>query len=209
LYKYRRHQDVRLVFAPESVIARWVGSRQLNFPRYALDIAFLRVWEKGADAAKPMATPDYFPWSQSGAQEGEPTFVIGNPWSTSRERTVAELAFSRDVDLPIRVTQFSELRGVLLQYQQMGKEQARTSKSLLFGVENGLKARKGMLDTLRDPAFWQHRKAPKARKRLRAGTAGHCRGILRRHCPSGSALSHHLPILLYARNGARILHRLV
>ncbi|HET7784908.1 MAG TPA: S46 family peptidase, partial [Myxococcales bacterium] len=79
LYKYRRFQDVRLVFAPEFAIAFFGGDPDnFNFPRYDLDVSFIRAWEDG----KPAKTDHYFKWSPNGAKEGELTFVSGHPGGT-------------------------------------------------------------------------------------------------------------------------------
>jgi hypothetical protein len=152
LYKYRRFQDVRLVFAPELSIAFFGGDPDnFNFPRYDLDLSFLRVYEDG----KPARTDRYFRWSKQGVTEGDLTFVSGHPGSTARQLTTAQLAYQRDVALPSRLYRLSELRGLLVEFQQRGAEQKRISGALLFGVENALKALKGMHQALLDPGLFE------------------------------------------------------
>jgi hypothetical protein len=152
LYKYRRHQDVRLVFAPELPIAFFGGDPDnFNFPRYDLDVSFLRIWKDG----KPASTPDYLRWSASGAKEGDLTFVSGHPGSTSRNLTTSQLAYLRDVGLPERIFRLSEARGELLQFAERGPEEKRVVGETLFGVENSLKALKGRLQALVNHDVWQ------------------------------------------------------
>jgi V8-like Glu-specific endopeptidase len=150
LYQYRRHQDVRLVWAPELGIAFFGGDPDnFMFPRHTLDASFVRVYEDG----KPASVAHYFKWSKAGTKDGELTFVSGNPGSTSRLDTVAETLAYRDTALVARLMYLSELRGALVQYARRGKEQARHSMSLLFSVENGLKAFRGEADALFSPGF--------------------------------------------------------
>jgi Peptidase S46 len=152
LYKYQRYQDVRLVFAPDFGIAFFGGDPDnFNFPRYDLDVSFLRIYKDG----KPAATKDYFRWSAAGAKDGDLTFVAGHPGSTSRDLTTAQLAYLRDVGLPERLERLSEARGELLVYSERGAEQKRTVGETLFSVENALKAYKGRFQALSNPEVWQ------------------------------------------------------
>jgi hypothetical protein len=156
LYRYRRHQDVRLVFAPEFAIAFFGGDPDnFEFPRYDLDLAFLRVYEHG----KPLETRNYFRWSPHGAEEGALTFVSGHPGGTDRQLTVAQLAYQRDVALVDRLVRSSELRGLLTGFQLLGPEQKRISNAVLFYVENGIKVYRGRLDALRDERFFAQKVA--------------------------------------------------
>src|SRR5215813_1592081 len=152
LYTYKRwKKDVRLVFAPEESVAFFGGDPDnFNFPRYDLDVSFLRVYEDG----KPLQTPEYFRWSDAGAKEGELTFVSGNPGNSSRLLTVAQLAALRDVLIPLKLERLAQLRGWVDQYQQRSPEARRTSRDELFGVQNAYKAWFGRRDTLTDPVFF-------------------------------------------------------
>ena len=151
LYEYRRHQDVRLVFAPEFRIAFFGGDPDnFMFPRYDLDAAFIRVYEGG----KPVTARNFFRWSPAGARPGELTFVSGHPGGTDRDLTVAQLELQRDLVLPDRIARSSELRGLLTGYQLLGAEQRRTSNALLFYEENSLKVYRGRFEALHDRSFF-------------------------------------------------------
>jgi hypothetical protein len=151
LYKYRRFQDVRLVFAPEHAIAFFGGDPDnFEFPRYDLDVSFVRVYQDG----KPAQIANYFKWSKGGAKEGELTFISGHPGRTSRGLTVAELEYQRDVVMPKMLMTLAEVRGMITEFQKRGPEQQRISNNVRFGVENGFKAIKGRHETLLDKKFF-------------------------------------------------------
>ncbi|HKP62128.1 MAG TPA: S46 family peptidase [Polyangiales bacterium] len=175
LYKYRRYQDVRVVFVPELAIAFFGGDPDnFNFPRYDLDVAFLRIYAND----KPAQVDHFFPFSAAGAKADELTFTSGHPGSTSRELAVSELLFERRVRLPRRLWLLSELRGQLTEFGRRGPEQKRISEGLLFGVENAIKAFRGRLDALLDGELLQQKRSAEEalKKRLsqdkRAGFAG-------------------------------------
>jgi hypothetical protein len=159
LYAYKRYTDVRLVFAPELGAAFFGGDPDnFNFPRYCFDAAFLRVYEDGA----PAAAPDHLRWRSEPLEPGELTFVSGNPGSTSRLFTTAQMAFIRDHLLPWRLATLSELRGRLLAYSALGAEETRIASDTLFSVENSFKAFTGERNALVDPAVFGAQEANQA-----------------------------------------------
>lgn len=152
LYKYRRLQDIRLVFAPEDRIAFFGGDPDnFNFPRYDLDVTFVRIYGKDG---KPMKMDHHLAWSDGRIKEGDVTFVSGNPGGTSRSLTLAQLDTERDVQLPAAARRVAELRGFITQYQERGEEEKRHSNDLLFGYENTLKVLIGRQSALADKAFY-------------------------------------------------------
>lgn len=147
LYQYKRYDDVRLVFVPESTIAAFGGDPDnFNFPRWCLDMAFLRAYENG----KPAETPDYLRWRPEGAEADEPVFVTGHPGSTDRLMTVAELKYTRDVELPHWLMRYGELRGRLIQFAKTSDEAHRITQTPLLSYENAIKVRRNHLKALLD-----------------------------------------------------------
>lgn len=150
LYRYRKYSDVRLVWAPEGRTAAFGGDPDnFNFPRYSLDASFLRAYENG----KAVASPHHLKWNPRTPKEGEATFVVGNPGSTSRLYTQSQLAFEREVRLPVTLTTLSELRGRLINAMAESPEKEREGLDRLAGVENSLKVYIGRAKALNDPAF--------------------------------------------------------
>lgn len=164
LYKFRKYEDVRLVFAPEFQAAFFGGDPDnFNFPRYALDAAFLRAYEDG----KPVSSPNFLKWNPNAPAEGDVTFVAGNPGTTQRLLTVAQLEALRDQQLPLSLIQTSELRGRLLEYSTTDEEAKRVSVDPIFGLENGFKVQYGQQGALTDPAFMATKRQEEADLRQR------------------------------------------
>ncbi len=147
LYRFRRFNDVRLVFAPEGQTAFFGGDPDnFTYPRHDLDVSFVRAYVDGAPART-----EHFRWSASGSQEGELIFVIGNPGSTGRLNTMAQLEYLRDVEYPAILTMFGRM---IPAYEEVGRQdsaKALSYRNTIFGLQNSQKAisgyRSGLLDS--------------------------------------------------------------
>jgi hypothetical protein len=164
LYKYKRYDDVRMVFAPHQAIAAFGGDPDnFNFPRWCLDFALLRAYENG----KPARTPQHLPWRIDGPKDGEPVFVSGHPGTTNRLFTVAQLKFQRDTSVPSYLTRNSELRGRVIQWGKTGEEPRRIIQDTLLGVENSLKVYRGFNRALLDDALFARKTSEEEALRAR------------------------------------------
>lgn len=151
LHVYDRYDDVRLAFAPEMQAGFFGGDPDnFNFPRYALDIALLRLYRDG----QPVKFTDPLRLDPAGVKDGDLVFVSGYPGSTERLLTVSQLEFQRDHFLPWRIAYLSELRGALHNEATRGEEEARQVNDMLQGIENSLKVVKGQRGALVEPSFF-------------------------------------------------------
>jgi hypothetical protein len=165
LYQYKRYAEVRLVFAPEAAIAAFGGDPDnFQFPRWCLDMSFMRAYENG----RPAATPNHLKVNWSGPAAGEPVFVSGHPGSTDRQLTVAQLETLR-ASLPFWLLRSAELRGRYIQFAKAGTENARVVGDPLSSLENNIKVRRKRLDALLDPALMAQKAAAERQLRAQAG----------------------------------------
>jgi len=148
LYRFKKYTDLRIVFAPEEQISFFGGDYDnFTYPRYDLDITFLRAYENG----KPANTPNYFKFSETGAADGEFIVVPGNPGSTARLLTVAQLAYQRDVGNPLLETTWKTRLNALETYAKQGDEQLRQAHSGIRSLRNSLKRLAGQEEGLLNP----------------------------------------------------------
>jgi hypothetical protein len=147
LYQYRRYTDLRLVFAPEFGIAFFGGDPDnFTYPRYDLDIAFLRAYENG----QPASTPQYLAWSATGVKDADLVFVAGNPATTSRLATGSQLAFYRDAQLPLQLARLQTRIAILREYGARNEDNRRAAQRSLFGFSNSFKSLNGKSLGLKD-----------------------------------------------------------
>jgi len=157
LYCYRRYSDVRLVFVPEKAIGYFGGDYDnFTYPRYDLDVSFFRVYD---DSGAPLHPEAYFSWSESGAHEGDPVFVIGNPGSTSRLLTQAQLEYRRDRQYPFLLHLLGSRLQILGAYMNEHPETRPRLINDYFEISNTLKAFTGEEEGLRNATLFARKVA--------------------------------------------------
>jgi hypothetical protein len=148
LYKYKKYDDVRLVFAPEFDIAFFGGDPDnFEYPRYDLDISFFRAYENG----EPAKIKDYLTWSKDGVKEGDLVFVSGHPGRTQRLFTLDQLGFLRDYQYPLALASYQRRLAAIQKYAGQSEENAREAEHDIFSIQNSYKAVTGYQGGLKDP----------------------------------------------------------
>lgn len=152
LYRYKRYDDVRLVFAPEEQIAFYGGDPDnFEYPRYDLDICIFRAYENG----QPAKIEHYLKWNAKGPADGELTFVSGNPGRTDRQLAVSEIADLRDQEVPGLLNLFYRRETYLHAWSARSFENKRRAETSTRSVENNRKRYEGYLSGLLDPDVWR------------------------------------------------------
>src|SRR5438270_4367030 len=151
LYRFKRYDDVRLVFAPEQQIAFYGGDPDnFEYPRFDLDICIFRAYENG----QPAKIEHFLKWNSRGPSDGELTFVSGSPGRTDRQLTVDELADRRDREVPNWLGMFNRREVLLNAWGQRSFENARRARDDFFGDQNNRKRYDGYVAALFDPEIW-------------------------------------------------------
>ena len=146
---FKTFTDVRLVFEPEETIAYFGGDPDnFTYPRYNLDCTFFRIYDTDG---KPLKSPNYFKWSENGAAEGELVFTVGNPGTTNRLRTVAQLEYLRDITYRNNAFQADNYYNRLEQLKSVNPSQKDEYERLRLAFSNGQKNTSNTFKALNDP----------------------------------------------------------
>ncbi len=164
LYGYKRFDDIRLVLIPELDLGFYGGDPDnFTYPRYNLDVTFWRAYDENGEPLNTSA--HYLPFKEAGAVDGEVTFVVGNPGSTERYRTVDQLKWDRDYRYSMQL-KFMKNRQAIMEadYTEMiqdpSKEfEAQELLNQIANIANGTKAIGGIVEGMNNPELFNRKVA--------------------------------------------------
>lgn len=165
LYFHRVWNDIRLVASPHLQSAKFGGDPDnFTYPRFSLDFALVRAYENGepADTAS-----HYLRFKTEGPSRGETVFVVGNPGSTGRLNTVAQMERMRDATYPVRLRQIEDDLSRLEASAAADVEVEVQQRANILRLQNARKAFRGFLDGLRNESVMGRKRAAEAALRER------------------------------------------
>ncbi len=155
LYGYKRYNDIRLVMSPDFQIAAtgWDWDN-FTYPRYELDFMFFRAYDENGN---PVKSKYHFNWSNNGAIENEPIFVIGRPGRTNRLVSVEQLEYLRDKVYKNKLIGFNEIYYAFYNLYKRHPEREELLNKIM-GWGNARKAYAGRLAGLRNDFIMRKKK---------------------------------------------------
>ncbi|MBK8980424.1 MAG: S46 family peptidase [Planctomycetes bacterium] len=151
LYRYRIWDDIRLVCSPHLQISHFGGDYDnFTYPRYCLDFSFVRAWSNGAPAD---TSAHYFRWNTDGVEPGELVFVTGNPGTTRRLLTKAQMEYLRDAYHPIVDELIDSRLAIRRQLVEENPSREKELRTEILSWENTQKAYDGYWAGLLDASL--------------------------------------------------------
>jgi hypothetical protein len=165
LFRYKRLQDIRIVYAPPQSIGVYGGEID-NFiwPRHTGDFSFLRAYVSKDNVGVPYS-PDNVPYqppsvlkvSVAGVKPGDFTFVMGYPGRTYCRFTFSELQF----DIQQKKQEIDTLKDIVAFFEKAGENDRSIQikyASKTRGLNNSLKFRIATLEEFEKQSIIKRKK---------------------------------------------------
>lgn len=179
LFDYLEYKDVRVVFAPPSMVGNYGGEvDNWMWPRHSGDFTLLRVYAgpdgKPADYAEnnePLKPERFLEINPSGVSDGDFVSVMGFPGHTDRYLPLPEVQRQLEQALPAKVDLYGKWIDLLNEKGAQDPAVKIKVAATLRGLANVHKNSRGMIDGIRRLGLLDRRKAEDAELAKWADTA--------------------------------------
>ena len=161
LFVYHRYQDVRIVYAPPESIGKYGGDiDNWMWPRHTGDFTYLRVY-MAPDGSGAKYSPDNIPVKPKRylriagdhLKDGDFTFILGYPGSTTRWRTSNSVGWNLKYNYPETIQNYKEILNLLADQTKDSPEGKIKVASLNAGLNNTMKNYQGKIDGMTKTHF--------------------------------------------------------
>lgn len=163
LFVYKVFKDVRIVYCPPMSIGKYGGEiDNWMWPRHTGDFSFLRVY-MAPDGTGKEYDPNNIPYkpkvwlkvSNEDLKDGDFTFIVGFPGTTTRYRSSNSVYWNLNYNYPFSIKNFSEIIELMDNLTKNDKEGKLKVASLKSGLSNALKNYQGKVDGMKKTNFLQ------------------------------------------------------
>jgi hypothetical protein len=166
LFVYKRYQDVRVVYAPPDSIGTYGGDiDNWMWPRHTGDFTYLRVYmAPDGSGAKyspdniPVKPKNYLRVAKDHLKDGDFTFILGFPGTTTRWRTSNSVGWNLKYNYPETIQNFKELIELMAMHTKDSEEGRIRVASLDSGLNNTMKNSQGKIDGMIKTNFLERKK---------------------------------------------------
>jgi hypothetical protein len=163
LFVYKRYQDVRIVFAPPESIGKYGGDiDNWMWPRHTGDFTYLRVYQgpdgsgaKYSEDNVPVKPKNYLRVAKGHLKEGDFTFILGFPGTTTRYRTSNSVSWNLRYNYPETIQNYKEIIDLMTELTKDSPEGKIKVANLDAGLNNTMKNYQGNVDGMTKTNFIQ------------------------------------------------------
>lgn len=166
LYVFKKYQDVRLVYAPPRSIGKYGGDiDNWMWPRHTGDFTYLRAYSaRDGSGAKysadnvPVKPKNWLKIAREPVAEGDATFILGYPGSTSRWRSSSSVAWNLEYGYPWRVQNYGEIIDLIDSITENDAEGEVKLASRRSGLANSMKNAAGKIRSMKLTGFLENKR---------------------------------------------------
>jgi len=166
LFVHKRYDDVRVVYVPPQAIGNYGGDiDNWMWPRHTGDFSFMRIYMAPDGSGRkfnkdnvPLKTDNWIRLSRSHLKDGDQTFILGYPGTTTRYRTSYSVDENLNHNYPDRIKLFQEVITLLESFEKDSMIAKMKVAGMIKGLNNVMKNYQGKIEDMQRIDFLANKK---------------------------------------------------